>query len=152
MSVVFQTTVTAAAGDVAEALAGFSQVASGLDIPDRARRDLLVVLDELLANVVMHSLTARPNGSAVVTVERHAASIELTVRDDGPPFDPLGRETPDTSLDVAARPIGGLGLHLVQRLTDGARYERAGQHNILTVVKRLPATSDTSERESSPWT
>jgi anti-sigma regulatory factor (Ser/Thr protein kinase) len=57
--------------------------------------------------------------------------------DDGQPFDPLLAPTPDTSAPLESRAIGGLGIHLVRKLTTSQRYARTGALNRLLVTKRL---------------
>ena len=46
-------------------------------------------------------------------------------------------ETPDTSLPMDYRPIGGLGIYLVKKNVDSVDYEYINGENILTVVKRI---------------
>jgi anti-sigma regulatory factor (Ser/Thr protein kinase) len=62
--------------------------------------------------------------------------IVMTVRDDGPAFDPLVRAGPDLDADIADRQVGGLGIHLVRELAASCRYEHASGFNLLEV--RLP--------------
>lgn len=138
MSAAFQVMIGAGSGEVAGALNAFSRYATGARLPDAVRRDLLVVLDELLANVVMHGAGAQPDGTVSVVVHSRHDTVDVVVTDNGPPFDPLARAAPDTALGVDDRPIGGLGIHLVQHLVDDARYVREDGHNILTLTKRLP--------------
>jgi serine/threonine-protein kinase RsbW len=66
----------------------------------------------------------------------------LLVSDDGPEFDPLAAEAPDTTLAVEDRPIGGLGIELVKRLMDEVRYERSGGRNRLRLARRLVAIEE----------
>jgi serine/threonine-protein kinase RsbW len=61
--------------------------------------------------------------------------------DKGPPFDP--RLAPDPSVDVAAddRPIGGLGLYLVRKLSCSLEYARRNDENCMTfAIGRSNAT------------
>ncbi len=60
----------------------------------------------------------------------------MRVEDDAVAFNPLEREAPDLNAPLEDRPIGGLGVHLVRKLMDDVRYERAGARNILTMRKR----------------
>jgi anti-sigma regulatory factor (Ser/Thr protein kinase) len=138
MPAAFQKMIGATSGDVAALLEDFSRFATGDRMPAAVRRDLLVVLDELLANVVMHGVGTQPDGSATVSVDVRPDAVHITVADNGPPFDPLARALPDTTLSVDERPIGGLGIHLVQRLVDHTHYAREQARNILTLTKRLP--------------
>jgi sigma-B regulation protein RsbU (phosphoserine phosphatase) len=61
----------------------------------------------------------------------------FTVSDTGVPFDPTKKDEEDTTLSAEERPIGGLGIHLVRQLMDEVHYERQGDKNILTLVKKL---------------
>lgn len=101
-----------------------------------------VSLDEVLANVVQHALAERGAGARVeivLSLDTVAVppSCELVVSDDGPPFDPLAAATPDTTLGVEDRPIGGLGIALVRRLMDEVAYERREGRNHLRLLRRL---------------
>lgn len=64
--------------------------------------------------------------------------VEITVEDDGPPFDPLARPAPDLRLPLEARSPGGLGIVLVRALMDDVRYTRTTR-NILTIRKQIDA-------------
>ena len=61
----------------------------------------------------------------------------MEIVDSGKPFDPF-TEAPPPDLDspVPDRPIGGLGVYLVQQLMDEARYAREDGKNKLTFIKR----------------
>ena len=101
-----------------------------------------VSLDEVLANVVQHALAGRGSAAQVEIVlaldaELVPPACELVVSDDGPAFDPLAAETPDLTLGVEARPIGGLGIALVRRLMDDVSYERHDGRNHLRLRRRL---------------
>jgi anti-sigma regulatory factor (Ser/Thr protein kinase) len=101
------------------------------------RRSLNVALDELLANALTHSETGRDPCSVTVEVQLDQERVTVTVTDNGAPFDPFGRDAPDTTLSVEERPIGGLGLHLVGQLMDQVSYQRREGHNVVVLVKQL---------------
>lgn len=138
MSAAFQMLIGSTSAEVAALLDAFTRFATPARMPEATRRDLLVALDELLANVVMHGVARQPNGAASVAVHLRHDAVEVVVADNGPAFDPLARAHPDTSLSIDDRPIGGLGILLVQRLMDDTRYARHDAHNVLTLTKRLP--------------
>lgn len=101
------------------------------DVPDDARAALDVMLDEIVSNIVAHS-GASAFEMAVACAER---GVELVFSDDGRPYDPLARGDPDTSLDAAARPIGGLGILMVKKMASSLAYARVDGRNVLTIVK-----------------
>lgn len=63
--------------------------------------------------------------------------IEIRFIDRGKPFNPLQIQEPDITLSDEQREIGGLGIYLVKKLTDGVSYEYNDQQNILTLKKLL---------------
>ena len=64
-------------------------------------------------------------------------ALTIKIADDGRAFDPLSQApTPDVDANLEDRPIGGLGVYLVQTLMDEAHYRREQDRNHLTLVKR----------------
>lgn len=101
------------------------------DVPGDVRAALDVMLDEIVSNIVAHS-----GASAFeMTVARTERGVKLVFSDDGRPYDPLARGDPDTSLDAASRPIGGLGILMVKKMVSSLAYDRVDGRNVLTVVK-----------------
>ena len=121
-------------GKVMSAFAGFAETNA---LPDAVRRSVNVALDELLANELSHAMAGRDSGSLTVEVELEQERLAVTLTDDGPPFDPFTQDTPDTTLPVDDRPIGGLGIHLVRKLMDEVSYERRDGQNVVVLVKQL---------------
>src|SRR5579871_3050979 len=95
---------------------------AGCGVDARATHHMALVLDELLTNVASHSDAGDAPCSVSVRVSPDRVSAEVV--DQGLMFDPLSAPEPDLSGDVHERPIGGLGLLLVQKITDALAYER----------------------------
>jgi serine/threonine-protein kinase RsbW len=95
-----------------------------------------VALDEVLSNTVRSAL---PDGSGRIDVQFDLQDglLDILVVDDGAAFDPLSRPVPDTGAPLEARPVGGLGIHLVRQLMDTVEYERRGGTNRLRLGKRI---------------
>jgi len=124
-------------GGVGEANAAFAEFAEKHSIPADVRRSLNVAIDDLLANVLSHGQTGLDPCSVTVEVQLDPERVTVILTDDGPPFDPLGQDAPDTTLSVEERPIGGLGIHLVGQLMDQVNYQRREGHNVVVLVKQL---------------
>lgn len=63
-----------------------------------------------------------PQGRIVVEARIAGGKLLVTLTDEAPPFNPLLVPEPDTSLALAERQIGGLGLMFVKRTTDCFTY------------------------------
>jgi anti-sigma regulatory factor (Ser/Thr protein kinase) len=59
----------------------------------------------------------------------------MVIEDDGQPFNPLlDAPAPDLGAATEERPIGGLGLHMVKKMTRSLTYRREGGRNRVDVV------------------
>ena len=118
---------------------GISQASEWLDAvleslgAEKLGAALHVILDEICSNIVKHSGAS----GFEVGVERteDGEGIRLTFIDDGVAYDPLTHADPDTTLSASERPIGGLGILMVKKMSRAISYRRAGDRNILTVDK-----------------
>jgi CheY-like chemotaxis protein len=111
-------------------------------VTTQVQQDLQVVLDEVCANVLKHAYPPGQSGLLRLDLRIHNGqsplALGLTLTDQGRPFNPLAKPAPDTSLNWEERPIGGLGIHLIQTLTDEQSYSHSeAEGNRLTLVKRL---------------
>ena len=88
-----------------------------------------VIIDEIASNIV------RCSGATSFTVEVRG-DRELTISDDGKPFNPLELARPDVNAPLEDRKVGGLGVFIVRELSESVAYERHGGRNVLTL--RLP--------------
>jgi anti-sigma regulatory factor (Ser/Thr protein kinase) len=100
-----------------------------------------LVLEELFANVARYSYPAGAAGEVEITwsvPKPGLLSIEMS--DQGVPFDPLSRDEPGLADSLRDRPVGGLGLFLIRRLTSTLTYRRDGGRN--RVRFEISASSD----------
>lgn len=125
-----------AVGRVAETLDVFC---AEQQLPDEVAWRLRVALDEIVANIVAHGSGGDGGRMLDVWFRREGDLVEITVADDGPPFDPLSRPAPDVTLPLEARQPGGLGIALVKSLMDDVLYTRTTR-NVLTIRKHIDAT------------
>lgn len=108
------------------------------DVPRAVAVKVQIALDEILTNISSHAYapdTADRFARICLTIDTQ--SVTMVIVDAGRPFDPFTAPTPDATLDIDDREIGGLGILLVRRQMDEMRYARVGEENILTLVKSL---------------
>ena len=101
-----------------------------------------LVLEEIVLNIIRH-VQAGPEGTTLeLTVTVEAGRVELCFTDPGPPFDPTRHPSPPLPGRLEEAQPGGLGIHLVRRMTQGLTYTRDGDRNCLRVlVARTPAAA-----------
>lgn len=101
-----------------------------------------LIVEELACNALHHGQCAA-RGLPLrlrVWVDREVLVLEL--REQGNAFDPALRAAPALEAPVEARPVGGLGLFLVQELADTLDYRREGDTNVVRVTLLRPFSSD----------
>ena len=100
---------------------------------------LHVILDEIASNIVKHSQASGFEIDIEFLVE--PLGIKLTFIDDGTPYNPLAHIDPDTTLPAEERPIGGLGILMVKKMSNSVSYERTHNRNLFSVTcnVKLPA-------------
>jgi sigma-B regulation protein RsbU (phosphoserine phosphatase) len=115
----------------------FGAFAGNNDFSKTVSREMSVVFDELLGNIINYAYTDEKEHAIEVKAEFYGERLTVTIEDDGIPFNPLEKETPDTDLPLEERQIGGLGIHLVRNLMDKVTYQRRIDKNRLTLVKNI---------------
>lgn len=98
-----------------------------------------LALEELVINVIDHGF--RKSGQSLeVQILSSPESIQIDLTDDAWPFNPIADAgEPDLDAELEDRPVGGLGVHLVQTMMDELRYAREDGKNHLTLIKRRDA-------------
>ena len=96
-----------------------------------------LVSEELLVNVFSY---AYPNGGGKAEVTLGPVFLDneeylcFSVRDWGQPFNPFAEvRDPDLTLEVETRPIGGLGVYLIRKLTAHQFYCYCEGSNVIQV-------------------
>lgn len=106
-------------------------------LPEDTEMDVTLALEEVFLNVVQHGYVDSAEHEIRVRFALEKGIVTLMVEDDGVPFNPLDVAAPDLTVPVEQREVGGLGIHLVQRVMDGIEYVREGEHNRLVMRKRI---------------
>lgn len=97
---------------------------------------LRLAVEEVCINLMRHGYRDQP-GPIRVSFHRNEDSYTVRIHDRARPFDPSQAPAPDLTSDADARPIGGLGWHLVKRTIDRLDYESDPERgNLLTLMKR----------------
>lgn len=92
-----------------------------------------LALEELATNIIKYGYRDQNHHEIEVSLVLSAPAV-MTLTDDGHPFNPLA-EAPVPILDgpLENRPIGGLGLHMVQAMGMQLIYRLENGHNVLSI-------------------
>ena len=123
---------TVAQSGIAEASAWLDEWIKKAEV-DGQSAALHVILDEICSNIVKHSGASYFELALSRILEPSGVKMEFI--DDGVAYNPLSHEDPDTTLPASKRPIGGLGIMMVKKMSRSMEYERVHDCNVLTVVK-----------------
>src|SRR3712207_5499507 len=83
------------------AVRGFVREALGPAMASDAASDLVLAVDEIVTNVIEHGYEGR-DGTVEIEIALTADAVTVHVRDAGPPFDPTGVPSPDTTAPLAS--------------------------------------------------
>ena len=118
----------------------FDEFADRHEVPDQARFQLQLCLEEMVLNVINYGFDDDAEHEIHVDFEFRIDSRTITVNilDDGRSFDPLS-EVPEPDIDAKLedRNVGGLGVHFVRTFMDGASYRHERGKNRLTLTKNV---------------
>jgi len=109
--------------------------------PKRVQNQLDIAVEELYVNVCHYAYPdATPEKPGTVRILRTYSAdppcVVVDIIDEGIPYNPLAKPDAVTPDDIADVPIGGLGILMAKKCTDEMRYERSGDNNIVTIVKK----------------
>lgn len=98
--------------------------------------NLNLVLEELVTNIIFYGFKDKAPHEITIDFNIDDDKVAITITDDGIPFNPTQKDTPD-SIDksIDERDIGGLGIHFVNSLMNSMNYERKDNKNILYLIK-----------------
>ena len=96
----------------------------------------LLAIEELVTNCIDYGYDDAGEHTIVVELGLADGTLTMTVIDDGHAFNPLEATAPDLNAEIDQRPIGGLGIHMLRKLSDSMDYERRDESNRLTLTKR----------------
>jgi sigma-B regulation protein RsbU (phosphoserine phosphatase) len=115
-----------------------SETASRLGFEEKEIQHIILALDEVLNNAIMHSYHPESSNKLQVIITPHEKGIRVCVIDYGVPFDfktSVERYKGNATID---QPIGGIGLFLVKTLADEFYYEPGTfEGNRVSFVKYL---------------
>ena len=131
-------TLPAAKENIPDVIDFVNRELESVGCPMKTEAQIDIAIDELYSNIANYGCDEN-SGEVTVLLETETDSrtVTITFVDNGRPFDPLSRPDPDVTLKARERKIGGLGIFMTKKTMDEVRYERLGDNNVLTLIKRV---------------
>jgi serine/threonine-protein kinase RsbW len=105
-------------------------------LPEPEEIDILVALQEALANAVLHGCQNDGTKTILCRVKINPSALTIVIRDPGPGFDVGAFESADPSLNTTEH---GRGICLMRSLMDQVTYQRGGSEILLRKFRRSPS-------------
>lgn len=103
--------------------------------PEREAARLRLAVDEACANAIEHG---PPDQPVTVVCRETVTGLIIRVEDRGPWFDPAAVPPPLVEAPLEKRRIGGLGLHLIQRVMESMEILPMEGGKAVEMTKSLP--------------
>ena len=110
-------------------------VGQRLNLEAAMTSQLMLAVEEAVVNVMNYAYPIGTVGEVNISAQCTDKDIKVIITDEGKAFDPTTTNKADTTLNAEERPIGGLGILLVQQLMDTINDERSNGKNVLTLKK-----------------
>ena len=137
----FSRTLSGGRADFPAVLEALEEHLAGRGAPPAAVASVMIALDEVVTNILDYGAADARAPLVRIDARTDGDRVQVQVEDDGSAFNPMEKATPDTSLSIEDRAIGGLGIHLVRKLMDVVTYDRADGRNRLRFTKGYASQS-----------
>lgn len=99
---------------------------------------IAIAVEEIFVNIAHYAYTPKI-GQAIVRYDIKTEPLGITIQfiDNGAAYNPLEKASPDTTLSIDERAIGGLGILMVKKSMDAVHYAYINGQNVLTIQKML---------------
>ncbi len=109
-------------------------------LPSRVAQQLDLCSTEAVTNIMTHgSGDEAAHCSICLRLGWQGEDVALEVEDGGCPFDPLQLQEPAPASSLEGAHVGGWGIPIVRRFSDGMHYRREDGRNCLTLLFRPTA-------------
>ena len=107
-------------------------------VPDLQISELVLALDEMCSNLMIHSHRCNPNELFEIHIDlKKGKPIVFEIIDDGNTFDINQFAEPDLDNLVHQKRKGGLGIRLVKSIMDKIEYQNRDGKNVCRLTKNI---------------
>lgn len=114
----------------------FETFAQNCEVPLRLVPKINAVLTELISNIILYAFESKTKEQISTTFEiLETGRFILKIKYKGLDFNPFHIVPFNKNIPFEERIVGGLGVHLVERLMDDYNYQRNGEWNLVQMTK-----------------
>ena len=99
--------------------------------------DVRLALEEVVSNIISYGFEDNYEHQISIEMNLQGETLTMKIKDDGKPFNPLEVKSTNLEKPFDEREIGGMGIHIVRKLTDKILYKREKGNNVLQLTKYL---------------
>jgi len=107
------------------------------DISEVDINSLILAVDEMCANIIIHTHNCNPEESIELSVDIQSHGITFEIEEKGSGFDINEYQEPSLKDIIHRKKKGGLGLILVRRIMDEIKLVQDNNRNIYRLYKKL---------------
>ena len=122
--------------EIKKVLNHFHVFAENHALPEKLVSMVNVAFDEFLSNTITYGFDDDKQHEILIMVQINESILTIRIEDDGIEFNPFDYNSPDTSLPINDRSIGGLGIHIVKTIMDEYDYKRISECNVIALKKK----------------
>lgn len=108
-----------------------------LGIKKHLLEDIIISVDEVFTNIVMHAYRDIDNKYVDVRIDLTKNGIYFTISDCGEKWNFKSIPDPDIPLKIAGKQKGGYGIYIIKRLMDRVDFKREKEKNQVVLFKKL---------------
>ncbi|HWZ22511.1 MAG TPA: ATP-binding protein [Cytophagaceae bacterium] len=110
---------------------------SKLHIPENEINLIVLAVDEICANRIIHSNQSDKNNQLEVEISDRCEGLEFNIKDTGEFYDNTIQDDPSIPALIKEKRKGGIGLMLVRRIMDSIEVKKEASYTTYTLFKKL---------------
>ena len=114
-----------------------SEVLADIGLPEADAHKVILAVDEVCANLIIHSNKCNPEEQLELFVEDDGQNIRFEIVDHGVGFDYKNYQEPDLQDIIKSKRKGGLGIMLVKKIMDKVEFRCEKSRNICCMTKKF---------------
>ena len=109
------------------------------NIPEIEVNMMVLAVDEVCANIIIHGLQSNPLESVRLNIKFEASGVWFEIVDKGDTFDIVNYNEPNLEDLIKKKNKGGIGIMLVKKIMDDIELQSTSDGNKLRMFKKLEA-------------